>query len=231
MTFQDVIMSTTGILLMFTFVLILSVGVNQYQKALEERQLEMEQMEQKAARFQEFQDEVDSRKELSASLKQAQTQVARYLQAEVTHMTKQVAELKANLQKLESQPSPAPELAVEFPRGSYVPKNPVYLLLQAHKITLVNAQGKPIRFVDRVYGHALKPEGINDRFDQIVNRLPSIINYNTDAVIALIAPDSFDAGFAYLPVIPAALRQHQTNSNSDKKIHFSYSLIEALPNH
>jgi hypothetical protein len=46
MTFQDVIMSTTGILLMFTFVLILSVGVNQYQKALEERQLEMEQMEQ-----------------------------------------------------------------------------------------------------------------------------------------------------------------------------------------
>lgn len=84
--FQDIVTGTTGILIVITLLMALTIGANRIEQTLKERQAESNNRQQQQvlqARQQALTIELDKRQNLQQSIEALKARVAEYLQAEV----------------------------------------------------------------------------------------------------------------------------------------------------
>ncbi|WP_269524826.1 hypothetical protein [Coraliomargarita parva] len=131
--FQDIVTGTTGILIVITLLLSLSIGANRINRALDSRKAKAGEAEHileanKASRI--LQTELQARQEALAELEAEQSQLAGYLQTEVDH-----------LKYLLDQADPSTQYRRILPPRAKGLQHPTLAIAHADSLTIKNADG------------------------------------------------------------------------------------------
>jgi len=196
--FQDVIMSATGILLMFVFILILSVALNKYSSSLG-------QAEENATLLQA----VTERQELLNTIAVEEAKVKSYVAGEVSQLADWVGEAKNQLkmrneaarreqEKAQKEKTLRVNLDFQFYRGSNKVKNPAVMVLHGNNLDIWGPnQTSPLRQILLMDREGNPPPEWAQMSQQLTRHLRSALTSDSDGIILLITPSSFTTARAH----------------------------------
>lgn len=194
LSFQDVITSTTGIMLILTLLLVLTISADRILTAETSKAQAKFEQQAHAARIAELESELEQRSMLAAEKARQMQSLAQYVRSEIVALEKQATEI-ASQSAVPTQTT----RKLQLPENSAI-KRPVLVILR-NNTAYMQWEGKEIKIPYTEYPHFnwefllpyLEPAWADFKFMGAEGRppFPRHVHNPADAAIFLIKPSAF----------------------------------------